>query len=215
MAKHKGLTLSKIKTISESIDNIDNIKGEVQKWMSKEKVSYIVAYLNHTVLIGRYENNQFKFHNSNEFEEKYIQRIRIFNEQEELLLWRTTNGFKGRYRKDKGGGSDEGNQLDVVDACQVLWGTRSEVLSDGFTRIYEDRGTELIMPLPPQKIEDFLGTPLDNFEVNSWQMGSPENHKVFWGGSRVAIKTRNYIDYLPTNQATYVDSRFMGFEILD
>jgi len=74
--------------------------------------SLVVVYLDYTVLVGRYKNKGFEFYNNYSLDDpKYIQRLRIFNEDEELLLWRSGSGFKGRYRKD-----EDGDEIDVVDA---------------------------------------------------------------------------------------------------
>ena len=121
-----------------------------------------VCYLDYTVLIGKYVDNKFIFYNNIEIEPRFIQRMRLFNKDKELHIWRKNDGlFSGRLRID-----EEGNDTDVVDVCQLLWGTDSDQMEE-FTRIYEERGTELILPF--------------KISVN-------ENERVF-------IKTRNYISY--------------------
>lgn len=69
-----------------------------------------------------------------------------------------------------------------------MWGTKAQEKIADFTRITEDRGTELILP--------FNGIMLKGLDYEQ---------------KRVFLKTRNYIDYNKLSQATYVDSRFMGF----
>ncbi len=178
---HNGLILSKIKTSKEVLNVVNSIKETVEKYIKRKGCSFIVAYMDYTVLIGKYENGSFVFARNLNLDENYIQKLRIFNEEEEIYIFRDRGVLKGRYINDT-----DGDETDVVDACQILWGTSSEPANNGFTKIYEDRGTELYIPIK-------------NIEI--------DNHK-----SRIAIKTRNYIGYLPTNQATYVDCRFIGFE---
>ena len=177
MLNTNGLELKRIKSKAETI-NIDNIKSALSVFNSD---GFVIAYLDYKVLIGRIKNNALLFFNNESIEEKYIQRLRLFNEQKELLIWRLDVGLRGRLRID-----DEGEETYVVDANQVLWGTDREKLSDGWIRLFEERGTELILP--------FDEIPVDNRK------------------NRLFLKTRNYIDFHPeTYQASYVDCRFTGF----
>ena len=116
----------------------------------------------------------------------------MFNHSREVLIWRTEdnggNGsfsYKGRMRID---GEEEGDETPIVDAHQVLWGTRAKYLDNGFTLLTENRGTELILPF-------------DNLE----SVDDKEN--------RVFLETRNYIGYNEIGQATYEDTRFLCYNI--
>lgn len=180
MLKSNGLTLHTIKSELKEIEKIDTIEQEAVKWMKTNASFFVVAYLDHTVLIGQYNDKGFNFHNNALYDDRYVQKIRIFDKDKELLIWRSGNGFKGRYREDR-----DGDEVDVVDVKQVLFGTDKEDLKNGFTRISEKRGTEIILP--------FTG-----LEVNDKD-------------KRVFIQTRNYIGYNEAHQATYIDCRFMGF----
>jgi CRISPR-associated protein (TIGR03984 family) len=175
-----GLELKEIKSYSEPA-SISSIDVALRLFNS---TGYVVAYLDYKVLIGKINNNKFEFYNSKNIYEKYIQRLRLFNEQKELLIWRGKNGLEGRLRLD-----DEGSEIFVVDACQVLWGTKKQELNNGWTKLSEDRGTELILP--------FKGLDVNDKE------------------KRVFLKTRNYVDFHnKTQQATYIDCRFVKFVIL-
>lgn len=145
---------------------------------------YCVCYLDYKVLIGEYDGSSFRFYGGEMFEPRFIQRMRLFSEIQELYIWRKNNGwFSGRLRVD-----GEGNNTDVVKAYQVLWGTDCKHIS-GFTRIYEDRGTELFLPF--------------------------ENMIVDEKEKKALIKTHNYISYeikeKSYQQAGYVDCRFVAF----
>lgn len=144
--------------------------------------SHVVAYLDYKVLIGTFENGVFHFFQNENFDPKYIQKLRIFNKTQEMFIWRSSEGLKGRLRID-----ETGDTTDVIDAHQVLFGTKTEPTDGGFTKITEERGTEIILP--------FTGIDVQN--------------KV--KDKRVFIQTRNYVDYNEVYQATYVDCRFIGF----
>ncbi len=169
------------KQLSTILDEIKKTHLSFMKRGTESEVAFVVAYLDYKVLIGKYINGSFTFINSEQVEPKYIQRIRVFNKDEELMLWRSEGKLKGRYRNDT-----DGDKIDVVDNDQVLFGTKSEE-TKGYTKLTEERGTEIIFPfqnitLDPDKKED-----------------------------RVKIKTRNYVSFNEIHQATYVDSRFVEF----
>lgn len=147
MLEDNGLKLHTIKSKSEepkplSINNIDDIKNYIKT------DSLVVAYLDYRVLVGWYRNNTFEFVDNHSLDPNYIQRIRIFNKDEELLLWRSDSGFKGRYRKD-----EVGDEVAVVDAHQVLFGTVA-TNSGNFTKLTETRGTELILPFAGLTVDE-------------------------------------------------------------
>lgn len=148
-----------------------------------------VSYLDNEVLIGKYDGNELKFYQNKLSEPQFIQKLRLFNETQELLLWRKKwkdmcGEFFFRLRVD-----GDGIETDVIDAKQVLWGTTAKKLEDGFTEISEIRGTKIILPFNDIEVDD--------------------------KEKRVFIFTRNYISY-DTNdssyqQAGYVDCRFIKF----
>lgn len=177
MLVENGLELKSIKSQVQTI-KIDNLNEALSNFASD---GYAIAYLDYKVLIGRINNGSLDFYINENIEEKFIQRLRLFNEHRELFIWRTEEGLKGRLRID-----EQGEEIYVIDARQVLWGTNKKELGNGWTKLFEERGTELILP--------FDGISLDNKK------------------NRIFLKTRNYIDFYPeTFQATYVDCRFTGF----
>ena len=146
----------------------------------KEK-SFAVAWLDYKVLIGTWSGKKFQFYDDETFENKYLQRMRVFNKDREMLIYRSGNGFKGRLRID----DKDGTATEVIVAKQVLFGTKGASCNDSYTEITEKRGTSLVLP--------FGGLDVDDKE------------------KRIFIKTHNYIDYNAVNQATYVDCRFVSF----
>ncbi|RLC16534.1 MAG: TIGR03984 family CRISPR-associated protein [Deltaproteobacteria bacterium] len=179
--KENGLELIELGSASKAIDKIS--EGNIQSVLSGifEEKSFAVAYLDYKVLIGTWENSTFLFYQGETFENKHIQKLRVFNRDKEVLIWRSNGRFKGRLRVD-----ENGSGTDVVIARQVLFGTRLEKSCNGnFTEITEDRGTKIILP--------FTGINIDDKQ------------------NRICIETYNYVGYNAVCQATYTDCRFVSF----
>jgi len=176
MNKSLNIHLNKVKT---QVKLFEEISEEEAKSIINN--GYLVIYQHDIILIGKINKNQFHFADSSGYSFTRMQKMRIFNENEELYIWNTANKYKARYRKD-----NEGDNCHVLDARQVLTGTDKEELNNGFCRIFEKRGFELTLP-------DF------GFEM-------PTN-----GNKRIAVLTRNYIGYTGNGQAGYKDCRFVNF----
>ncbi len=183
-----GLTLQSIRTDIPFQGRVIDFKEDLVKWIKIP--SMVVAYLDYSVLIGKYENKEFVFSEGEQFDLQYLLKIRVFNKNEEFHVWRSNGKLFGRVRCDK-----QGKECDVVEAFQVLWGTKNEnKILDNFTQITEERGAVLTLP--------------GKWQVNKYK-------------ERVAIRTLNYIRYFTdenrnTNgsfivpqQATYADCRFV------
>ncbi len=185
-----ALKLEKIKTRAISLNQeTDDPLACLEKRFKDN--GFVVAYMDFKVLIGRYTNQRCIFAGNETLDTnniQYLQRLRVFNHNQEVSIWRTEdnddNGsFKGRMRIDR---EEEGEETPIIDVNQVLWGTRARALDNGFTLLSENRGTELILPF-------------NNLE----NVDDKEN--------RVFLETRNYIGYNDIGQATYVDTRLVGF----
>jgi CRISPR-associated protein (TIGR03984 family) len=171
------------KSTSKKIEVTTDLKNLINTTLSRNEYN-VVAYLDYGVFIGllKKENDSFEFifNEKIDIEDKYIQKIRIFDKNEELLLWKSNNTLKGRLRIDESGSGSE-----YVDVSQVLFGTKTENIDDNFTKlIEEDRRISITIP--------------SKFATS--------NDK-----KRVAIKTRNYVEYNEIFQATYTDCRFIEF----
>jgi len=163
------------------IENIDQLVSKISDKIKTE--SSVVAYLDYKVLFGKFENNSLLIYENEKPEIKFLQKIRVFNENEEIYFWKNGKSFNSRYVKDK-----EGNGKYVLDANNYLYGTIPDKLDENFSKLKEDRGTEIIFPIPDLK----------------------ENDGVF--NRILKATTRNYIDYTKMNQATYIDSRLVKIE---
>lgn len=152
---------------------------------------FCVFYLDNEVLFGKYYGSNFLFFERDHPKLKYIQKMRLFNQEKELLLWRKrwkgqSGDFAFRLRVD-----EEGEDVDVVEAMQILWGTAAGQTPDkNFTELSEKRGMK-------------LNIPLKDFVVNDGEE------------TRLFVLTRNYITYETDDpsymQASYFDSRFVSF----
>ncbi len=184
MQSKNGLELKVIKTevtfCNElSLNSFEDIQTKIKELF--DDTGCVVAYLDYKAIIGKFKDKNLIFYNGEIFEPKYLQKLRVFNENKELYLWEISeNEFKGRLRTD-----NQGKEEDIVEAKQILWGTMVESLDNGWSRIYEKRGTELVVPF-------------DNLVINDHE-------------KRIKIRIRNYIDYNELGQVGYVDSRFVSF----
>ena len=189
MMEKKALEFSTTKSNVQNLgifelSNSDELKSFVKAIFVNKGLC--VAYLDHVVLVGKYDGEDFHFYQNEKLEPKFIQKMRLFDRNQELYLWKKNdNCFTGRLRID-----GTGEETDMVEARQVLWGTKSKPCGD-FTEISEDRGTKIILPFKDIEI------------------GSEKDPK-----DRICILTRNYVSYKSNSsyeQAGYNDCRFVAF----
>ncbi|MFW6172253.1 MAG: CRISPR-associated protein Csx19 [Elusimicrobiota bacterium] len=144
-----GLKFVELSSLSKKID-FSPINSDIPSLekivfpILKHKIGNFILYLDYKVLIGIFRNSEFVFpddHYKGDFDLKYLLKLRIFNEKEELMVWKIGNGFGNRYRLDSHGTGQE-----AVESYQVLFGTKSNDYGNGFTLLKEKRGTEVIVP---------------------------------------------------------------------
>lgn len=127
-----GLKYSKKKTSATPVVITSNT--EILNAAPTEN-AWFIAYLFHRVVIGRIVEKQFVYYKQadNDVTLQNIQKLRVFNKDSELFVWRTAlGGYKARLRKD-----GEGQECGVVDANQVLFGTKSEKLDQTYSILME------------------------------------------------------------------------------
>ncbi len=143
-----GLKLTKGKTAYKPLKfNIANWQ-ELQEYISEyfQEKGYAIAYLDYKVLIGKVTEGKLVFYQGETFDPKFIVKIRIFDTQKELLLWRDSEyEFSARMRID-----GEGDNGYFIEAGQVLWGNPREA-GDNWTLLKESRGTEIYLPYKLKK----------------------------------------------------------------
>lgn len=182
---------SKVK-IKEMNDILNN--GSFIEEIKKISNGYIVCWLDYKVLFGIIQSDEIKFYD-NELPDfnKYLQKLRIFNEKEELYIWRSENKFKFRFRKDEV--CEEGKQTEYIDAQQIMYGNSFEDKGD-FIEVSEKKGIRYIVP------REFIGN------INIEELSNSE------GKNRLVLYTRNYIGYNEVGQAGFVDSRFLKISVI-
>lgn len=180
--KDNGLTYLNLKTSSNPV----SIQSDQDILDNAPEGAWFIAYLYHRVVIGRIENKHFVYYKQ---EDKDVTlsnmlKLRVFNEDSELFVWKTSlGGYRARLRTD-----GKGTEQEIVEAKQVLFGTKAEQLPNGYSKLTENRGTEIILPMANLNIDE--------------------------KERRMGIKTRSYIGFIEeTGQATYEDIRFVKFEM--
>lgn len=145
---------------------------------------YAVVYLYNKILIARKQNNKLLLYDNETFDLKYLLKLRVFNEQTELLIWKGNESmFNMRLRIDDD--IEGASEKTVINTRQIIWGTRLTRLKNGWSELSERRGTRLIVP--------FENLVIDN-EKN-----------------RLELWVRNYVEFNQYGQAGYSDCRFVKF----
>lgn len=198
--KEKALELSPVKVSSAECKPHELSDFSTLETLAHDSfgdTGFGVFYLDNEVLVGKYDGKRFYFYGDKFPKLRFLQKMRLFNLNKELLLWRTkwkedSGNFASRLRVD-----DEGERTEAIDAWQLLWGKATK-LDENFTELSDNRGMKIVVPLKDTEVND---------------------------GERLFIKTRNYITYetdetktdeseaadLSYMQASYFDSRFVSF----
>lgn len=161
-----------------SINSDNEIKEAIEKFVNAKAIVWYYDKIEFYSI----ENNKWSY-DLRDYNE--IVRLRIFDKEKELHLWRSNGVLKGRLRNDS-----KGDGTDFVIAKQILNGTI--FTSSGISiKATEEKDTEY--DLTYKKPENISSDTKD----------------------KIALLTRNYIDYTSDiNQAFYCDSRFVDFEIV-
>jgi hypothetical protein len=99
-------------------------KAESTEWLGLGAViqeinnGYAVLWQHHAVFTGQINDGNIQWLNSEQpvDDDKHLVRLRAFNENQEYHFWRTSDGIKGRLRRD--GGTE--SKADVIDTQMVL-----------------------------------------------------------------------------------------------
>ncbi|MCK9280544.1 MAG: CRISPR-associated protein Csx19 [Melioribacteraceae bacterium] len=151
---NNGLELIKIKSRAESV-TIDSNSLETSIVAKIKDDSYFLAFLNNNVLVGKFGSGKFIDGDSQLIDSNHLQKLRVFNKNEELLIWKTNGELKARYRKD-----EEGDDSLAVDAHQVLFGTETKG-----NIISEERGTSIALPFEVPEMKP--GNPKDRVKIHT------------------------------------------------
>jgi len=157
--------------------------NEITDKIKSFKIAKAVAWYYDEIVFYKIENGNFNI--TKRLDE--LVRLRLFDENKELHVWRSNGTLKGRLRSDSVEG--DGDKTEFVEAKPYLNGTiflpsRS---GSGFFAT-EKKGISYVLPFP--ELESLIGS---------------EN--------RITLLTRNYIGYSEIGQAGYIDCRFIKFDI--
>lgn len=149
IASSNGLTHNVIN--SKSVPVTMNSQEDFEKILADnfKGVGTVVAYLDYAVMIGNFNGSKMEFPGyDSKFDSAFIQKLRLFNKDKELFVWRTSEGFKARLRTD-----GDGAEINVIEAEQIVLGTDVEIGSD-YSVLKEKRGTRIILPLNNLNVDE-------------------------------------------------------------
>ncbi|MEA1883591.1 MAG: CRISPR-associated protein Csx19 [Thermotogota bacterium] len=142
----------------------------------------IFTLLKDKATFGKYTNQQIELPDNENIAFYKIEEMRIFDPTKELYIWRQNDTLKGRLREDL---PETGTKdIEYIISDLVLWGTRAKTEKPGWTTLKEDRGIEYTVPFPVKRVD--------------------EKHPL-------CLTIHTYIGYINDIQASYIDSRFVGF----
>jgi len=109
---------------------------------------YILAYKTYEVIVGKIENNEIMFYESNLDPEQLLE-LRVFNDCKELHIWKVDNSFYGRERID-GVGDEEKN---VYEEDHLLEGKEMFEAESGWVLLKnKDIGYQVYYPFDFKKL---------------------------------------------------------------
>lgn len=161
---------------------------------NEEEIIQIIQTFSDASLIAFYENemivdfqNGIKWSCFNSL--KHLNQLRIFDGKQELYVFKSNYGFKGRLRCDN---SVLGTEVEFFESVPLINGTSFILSKDANHIIVTDtKGTNFTIP----HIAPF--------------------EKLIGSKRRLAIVTRNYIGYNNNGQAGIIDSRFCEIIIVN
>lgn len=149
ISPQNGLTHLMVKSKSDNVTLSD--KEDLNTFLGENfKVEgTLVAYLDYAVMIGNFDGSKMEFPGyESKFDSNFIQKLRLFNNDKELLIWKTSEGLKARLRTD-----GDGTEVNVIEAEQIVLGTNVETGS-GYSVLKEKRGTRIILPLNNLSVDE-------------------------------------------------------------
>lgn len=107
------------------------------------KDGLVVCWLHYELLFGRITNGAVSFPNVEALPniDKHLVRLRAFNKDKELHLWRSGQDVKGRLRVDT-----EGDTTDYIETDLYLWGNPADGAPEGYVHLKEERGWDAVVP---------------------------------------------------------------------
>lgn len=138
----------------QSGDKAAEFQGDVAAWLqgqgSADGASWLLAHADDGVIWGEWRTDGLHLSSdvflrpelTAKLQAKTLLQARVFGPDAEMFLWRTDNGWRGRWVRD-----GQGEPTDILDEPQLLWGTTREDYQDGFVLLAE--GAEGLRHAPP------------------------------------------------------------------
>lgn len=140
-------------------ESIGGISGQEARKLAAQcfpEEAKLYAVLDFTVCFGIYHKDRFMVGLEEQSEPSaldwnYLRELRIFNENQELLLVPSEGGWCGRIRRDAGNSEEaEGAGEYVLDERQKLWGKVNKDRKngiDGWSTLVSGRGSRIQIPV--------------------------------------------------------------------
>lgn len=115
----------------------------------------VVAHCVNEIKMGWYKGGRFVFSDGNDLSDEYLQQMRVFNENEEILIKKTGHNYWVRKINDVSGAD-----IKTVDSTAVIFGKRivDNQLPDDFVMVFEPgRKVKLVLPVK-EKSEKYCVT---------------------------------------------------------
>jgi CRISPR-associated protein (TIGR03984 family) len=137
----------------EPIEVPENL--DLTKWLeaqaNQHQLKYLLAHAEDGVIWGKFQDRnlitadsvfpQFAKLHLAKSHLSTLQQCRIFGGNSEVMLWKTDEGFKARIIQDE-------KDTEFIPENQILWGTRAEEISNGFTLVSDgSQGLRHAVPL--------------------------------------------------------------------
>jgi len=145
--------------------------GNIRHWLEGQatvyKLTYLLAHADDGVIWGRVEHNQILTSDGIKPEVSppllvdTLQQARIFSPDAELLLWRDGDqAWHARLIRPPHAG-EAPTFIEAIDEPQILWGTHTKQLEDGFTLMTDGaQGLCHVVPLTVNGSSDGQTRPL-------------------------------------------------------
>ena len=130
----------------------------------------VVAHCVNEIKMGWYKDGSFIFADGDSVNDAYLQQMRVFNDNEEILIKKTGHNYWVRKISDTCG-----SDVKTVDSTSTIFGKRADSnnLPDDFVMVYEPgRKVKLILPVK-EKSEKYCVTTRSyiTYDDNTGQSG--------------------------------------------
>jgi len=138
MYDHKIIKTSVPIILDHELNSFDELEDVTKSNLGD---ALAIFYFDDGIRWAKFENGKFVFHNSKTYEIQYLQEVRIFTKDKEMLLRRNADKtFFCRLRVD-----GNGDEIDIIETNQLLLGNTSGY-DNGFTLFKEKSGSSGWVP---------------------------------------------------------------------